>query len=77
MLALFTTLIEAVMAAREHSPPAALTVLHAQDIRRLQQLCERHREDLHPKLRALAREFLNDWEVILRPVAEPNWPLTK
>jgi transposase len=76
MLAILTTLIEAVMAARESPPPEALTALHAQDIRRLRQLCERHRDDPHQKLRALAGEFLNDWEVILRPVAEPNLPLT-
>ena len=25
---------------------------------------------------ALAREFLNDWEVIMRPLSEPHLPLT-
>ena len=39
-------------------------------------LCERHRDGSNDKLRVLAREFLLDWNVILRQVAEPNLPLT-
>jgi hypothetical protein len=42
----------------------------------LRQLCERHRDDRHDKLREVAREFLLDWAVILRPLAEPHLPLT-
>ena len=62
---------------RPRKPAAgALTDLNAGDIRRLRELCERHRDDGHKKLRELAGEFLNDWEVILRQVAEPNLPLT-
>jgi transposase len=76
MLAILTGLVEAVLSARESPPPEALTELHSQDIRRLRALCEGHRDDSHQKLRALAGEFLNDWEAILRPVAEPNLPLT-
>ena len=76
MLAILTRLVEAVLSARESPPPGALAELHAGDIRRLRALCEMHRDDGHKKLRALAGEFLNDWEVILRQVAEPNLPLT-
>lgn len=76
MLAILTKLVGAVLSARESPPPEALTALHAQDIRRLRELCERHRDDGHKKLRELAGEFLNDWEVILRPVSEPDLPLT-
>ena len=76
MLAILARLVEAVLSARESPPPGALTDLHSQDIRRLRELCERHRDDGHKKLRELAGEFLNDWEVILRQVAEPNLPLT-
>lgn len=76
MLAILTRLVEAVLSARESPPHGALADLHSQDIRRLRELCERHRDDGHKKLRELAGEFLNDWEVILRQVAEPNLPLT-
>ena len=76
MLAILTRLVEAVLSARESPPPVALTELHGGDIRRLRALCEMHRDDGHKKLRELAGEFLNDWAVILRQVAEPNLPLT-
>ncbi|HET9643475.1 MAG TPA: transposase, partial [Burkholderiaceae bacterium] len=32
--------------------------------------------DAQERVRALAREFLNDWEAIIRPLAEPRLPLT-
>lgn len=71
-------LMEAIYAARaaQAQPIGALTSLHATDIARLQALCERHRDDGNDKLRALAREFLLDWDVILRQVSEPELPLT-
>ncbi|WP_370630365.1 transposase [Methylococcus sp. Mc7] len=37
---------------------------------------ERHRDDPHEKLRAVVREFLLDWAVILRPLSDPSLPLT-
>jgi len=76
MLDILTKLVEAILSARASPPPGALTELHSQDIRRLRALCEGHRDDSHKKLRELAGEFLNDWAVILRQVAEPNLPLT-
>ena len=45
-------------------------------IEALRDLCERHREDRHDALREVARELVLDWEVIMRPLAEPHWPLT-
>jgi transposase len=53
-----------------------LASVHAPDIARLRALCEQHRDDGNDKLRALAREFLLDWDVILRQVSEPQLPLT-
>jgi len=71
-------LMEAIYAAR--AVPAeesgVLASRHASDIAQLRLLCERHRDDGHDKLRALAREFLLDWDVILRQVDEPQLPLT-
>lgn len=72
------TLMEAIYAARvaPGEPMGALASRHASDIARLRALCERHRDDGNDKLRALAREFLLDWDVILRQVSEPALPLT-
>jgi len=38
--------------------------------------CEQHRNSPHEKTRALAREFLNDWEAVWIVVAHPYLPLT-
>jgi hypothetical protein len=45
-------------------------VTHAQWVEQLRQLCEEHRADTNRVLRDVAREFLNDWDVIMRPLAE-------
>jgi hypothetical protein len=37
-------------------------------------LCEQHRDSAHEKTRALAREFLNDWEAVWIVVAHPHLP---
>ncbi|HPU80457.1 transposase [Accumulibacter sp.] len=42
----------------------------------VQHLCEAHQMDPHSVLRGVVREFLYDWHVILRPVAEPHLPLS-
>jgi transposase len=42
----------------------------------LRQLCELHQEHEHKETRSLAREFLNDWDAIVRVVGEPGLPLT-
>lgn len=72
------TLMEAIYAARAVPVQASgvLASRYAADIARLRTLCERHRDDSNDKLRALAREFLLDWDVILRQVSEPHLPLT-
>ncbi len=47
---------------------------YAADLAQWRTLCERHRNDANDKLRALAREFLLDWDVIVRHVTEPHLP---
>ena len=42
----------------------------------LHDLCERYQGDRHDALREVARELVLDWEVIMRPLAEPHLPLT-
>ena len=42
----------------------------------LRQVCELYKEHEHEATRSLAREFLNDWDAIVRVVGEPDLPLT-
>jgi hypothetical protein len=82
MRGLFEQLMLAVFEAREHlaqPPPAAAAppaVSHAHVVTQLRQFCEQHRDSPHQKLRSIAREFLNDWDVIMRPLQDPRLPLT-
>jgi transposase len=86
MLALFDQLMAAVFEARQRlaqAPPgdpnksvAPPAVTHAHLVEQLHQLCQRHRDDANKALREVAREFLNDWDVIVRPLADPMLPLT-
>jgi hypothetical protein len=74
----FCNLMEIIYVAREApkqaGPPMADKT--AAEIEKLRWLCEQNRDHKHDKLRALTREFLLDWEVILRQVREPHLPLT-
>ena len=76
MLQVFDELMAAVFEARARlaQPPPSLT--HAHLVEQLRQLCEQHRDSSHTALREAAREFLNDWDVIVRPLADPRLPLT-
>lgn len=75
MQQLVEDLMEAVFKAREaQGPPPSVT--HAAQIEQLRQLCEQHRDASPKALRELAREFLHDWDVIVRPLAQPHLPLT-
>ncbi len=83
---LFAQLIAAVFEARARlaqPPPLGAgssstlpSATHAQSLARLRQLCEQHRHASHKALREIAREFLNDWDVIMRPLDDPTLPLT-
>lgn len=76
METLMKNLMAAIYEARATPPPVPLAQHHRADIERLRQLCESHREDTQVSLRQVVREFLYDWDVILRPVAEPHLPLS-
>jgi hypothetical protein len=76
MQQLVEDLMEAVFKAREaQGPPPSVT--HAAQIEQLRQLCEQHRDAKPKALRDLAREFLYDWDVIGRPLVEPQLPLSR
>lgn len=76
MEGLMMSLMVAIYEARESPPTVPLPQRHKTDIERLQHLCESNQDDVHDSLRQVAREFLYDWDVILRPVAEPHLPLS-
>lgn len=76
MAEILKRLQEAIYAACTAAHPVVPTQTHAQDIARLSALCERHRDDAPEAARRLARELLNDWDVIMRPLREPHLPLT-
>ena len=76
MEGIMKTLMAAIYTARTDPPPEALPARYANEIERLRHLCEAHRMDDHSVLHRFVREFLYDWNVILRPVAEPHLPLS-
>jgi hypothetical protein len=73
--ALLNDLMQAIYQARE-GPPQDLTAQFQDRLDAFARLCEQHRDSAHEKTRALAREFLNDWEAIWIVVAHPHLPLT-
>ena len=86
MLDLFASLMKAVFEARDKlkavpiaiqdDPPMLPVVTHAKQVGDLKALCEKYRYAKHEALRAIARELLNDWDVIMRVLGDPILPLT-
>jgi transposase len=86
MLELFASLMQGVFEARaqfkampadtQQEPPVLPAVTHAKQVEELKALCEKYRDAKHEALRAIAREFLNDWQVIMRVLGDPMLPLT-
>jgi len=68
--------MDAVYAAREGPPPTALRQRHVQQLNGLLDLCLEHAEAKHEKTRALAREFLNDWDTFWVVLNHPELALT-
>lgn len=69
-------LMQAIYEARETPPDTPLTVTYAVELEAFKQLCEQHRKSKHDKTRALAGEFLNDWEAFWVVLAHPFLPFT-
>ena len=68
-------LMRAVHQARE-GPGADLARTYATRLAAFKTLCEQYRDSPHEKTRALAREFLNDWEAMWVVLQYPWLPLT-
>ena len=75
-LVLLDDAMAAVYAAREGPPGVSLTDRFRARLNAFRTLCERHRESPHEKTRALAVEFLNDWEAVWIVLSHPYLPLT-
>lgn len=50
--------------------------VHATAIDAFRTTLERYHDDPHERLRAVVREFLLEWDVILRPLSDPSLRLT-
>jgi transposase len=72
----FLVLQNAIYAARASPDLSSPSVMYADDIASFKALCQQHYDDLHKGLRAVAREFLLDWEVIVCQLKNPHLPLT-
>ena len=72
---LLSDLMAAIYQARE-GPAVDLTPRFRDRLEVFRRLCQQHRNSSHEKTRALAREFLNDWEAVWIVVAHPYLPLT-
>lgn len=75
VLALLHELMHAVHQARA-GPGADLASAYAARLAEFKALCEQYRDSPHEKTRALAREFLNDWEAMWVVLQYPWLPLT-
>ncbi|MGF1614536.1 MAG: IS66 family transposase [Gammaproteobacteria bacterium] len=69
------TLMQAVYEARE-SPGGGLKAKYPHQLDTFRACCERYQDADHEKTRALAREFLKDWEAIFAVLSHPHLPLT-
>ena len=69
-------LMQAIYAARASPPQICLTITFAAELAAFKQLCEKYSDSTHDKTRALAREFLNDWEAFWIVLQYPHLPLT-
>jgi transposase len=72
---LLDELIGAIYQARE-GPPVNLKTQFEPRLEAFRTRCEQYRDNAHEKTRALAREFLNDWEAIWIVLEHPYLPIT-
>jgi transposase len=74
-LEVLNTLMEAIYQARQ-GPGENLVDKYQKLLEQFRLLCETYQNAKHEKTRALAREFLNDWEAIFLVLLYPHLPLT-
>jgi hypothetical protein len=57
-------------------PERDLPASFAEELHHLRQWCQQHHDHPHSKVRALARELLNDWDTFWQVLHHPQLPLT-
>jgi transposase len=75
VLEVLKILMDAVYQARA-GPMEDLRKKYEKILDELKEFCEKYKNSEHEKTRALAREFLNDWEAIFLVLSHPELPLT-
>src|SRR5215207_7473472 len=72
----FDGLMQAIYAARQAKAQQQSPAPYEGQVAAFKRLCEQYRDTSLPRVGELAREFLNDWDTIMRTLAEPHLPLT-
>ncbi len=75
-LDLWRILRDAVRQARIEPKPPPLRTVFDEHLQAFRRQCEAAKDSPHEKTRALAREFLQDWEAIFAVLDDPSLPLT-
>ena len=76
VLSVLETVMDAVYQARGSPPDIPLRETHARLLADLFTACLAQADSKHEKMRALAREFLNDWDTFWVVLDHPELPLT-
>ena len=69
-------LMQAVYAARQAKAKQIPLASHDAQVAAFKKLCQQYQDTSLPRVGEVVREFLNDWDTIMRPLAEPHLPLT-
>jgi IS1 family transposase len=72
----FDGLMQAVYAARQAKAQQQSPAPYEEQVEAFKRFCEEYRDTSLPKVGELAREFLYDWDTIMRTLTEPHLPLT-
>ena len=76
LLALLNQLKAGIYDARETGNTASIMADYEDTLAEIKALCESNKDSVCEKVKALARELLNDWEAIFRILDYPHYPLT-
>ena len=76
LLALLGLCKDGIYEAKANDSTVSLLPDFAQELAYIKAICDAHQDSLHDKAKALAREFLNDWDAIFRILEYPHYPLT-
>jgi transposase len=76
LLALLDACMKGIYQARDAFKNESIKEEFSEELAKIKTLCEQYKGTYHAKTKALAREFLNDWDAIFRILDYPFYPLT-